>query len=237
MHGLLDQNERAVRLWLLLAMICGGAGLSIAAEQPKQNGTTNTLHWRDPLTCGQTSAYVFLKMSGLPVTLPAVREAIPVVPGRGTNLAEIAEGCRRLGLEVDVVRSTPSDFDRAPLPVLAHMTFPITTARKNVPVSEVVGHFVVVVGASDREIEVIDASSVDTPSPRLSINRGAFFRQWSGALLVGRSNPAIAWGSAFGWEIGGLLMAAALVACWYILRGRVRHGALDPRKECPQASV
>jgi hypothetical protein len=237
MQGWLGRNESVVWGWLLLAMIGGGSGSSIAAEAPKWNTTTSKLHWRDPLACGQTSAYVFLKLSGLPVTLPAVRDAIPVVPDRGSNLAEIAEGCRRLGLEVDVVRSTPSEFDRAPLPVLAHMTYPVTISRKNVPVSEVVGHFLVVVGTNDREIDVIDASSVDTPSPRFSINRGAFFRQWSGALLIRRGNPAGAWGSALGWEIAGLLAAAAVVTCWSVVRCRVGHGAVDRRTECPQASA
>ncbi len=218
-RGLL-RRPRFVWLWLLVVPLSGACHLSIAGQERERGASQTQLHWRDSLACGQTSCYVFLKLCGAPNSLDSVRSAIPIVPGKGTNLAEMARGCKQLGLDVDIVRSAPSELDHASLPVIAHLTYPIEKERGNAASSELVGHFVVVVGIDDHTIDLIDASSSVGASPLVRMTRGAFSREWTGELLVRHIDRSNKWSTVLGLLLGGSTIVA-LVALWFVRRRNV----------------
>ena len=202
-------------------------GSKPAAGKPdgsKPADTKPPLHWRDSLACGQTSCYVFLKLCGAPHSLDDVRAAVPVTAEKGTNLADMAHGCKQLGLDVDLVRSAPSEFDRAPLPVIARLSYPVSTLNKEMAATEPVGHFVVVVGMDDRTVAMIDASTPVGITPLVRLNRGAFLRQWTGELLVKHVDRSIKWSTAIGPLLCGLT-SVTLVAIWYFAPRRRTSGS------------
>ncbi len=228
--------SRAVCIWLGLFVLAvwGACHLAQASQPPKPDGnktvapkpvgSTPPLHWRDSLACGQTSCYVFLKLCGAPHSLDAVRAAVPVTAEKGTNLAEMARGCKQLGLDVDIVKSAPSEFDRAPLPVIARLSFPVAAKHNDFAASELIGHFVVVVGMDDQTIAMIDASSPVGASPLVRMNRGAFCRQWTGELLVKHAELPNKWSHAIGPLLCGFT-SLTLVAIWYLAPRRRVSGA------------
>jgi Peptidase C39 family len=228
--------EQPVFIWLglLVLALSSACQLTQASEPPKPDGgkpeggkpddSKPPLHWRDSLACGQTSCYVLLKLCGAPHSLDAVRAAVPVTAGKGTNLAEMARGCKQLGLDVDIVRSAPSELDRAPLPVIAHLSYPVATQHNEFAASELIGHFVVVVGMDDQTIAMIDASSPVGASPLVHINRGSFCRQWTGELLVKHAEATNKWSNAVGPLLCGFT-SLTLVAVWYLAPRRRLSGA------------
>jgi hypothetical protein len=222
---------RPAFIWLGLFVlpVSSACHLAQASESPKPDGSKPDtskppLHWRDSLACGQTSCYVFLKLCGAPHSLDAVRAAVPVTAGKGTNLAEMARGCKQLGLDVDIVQSAPSKFDRAPLPVIAHLSYPVPTQHNEFAASELIGHFVVVVGMDDQTVAMIDASSPVGASPLVRMNRGAFHRQWTGELLVKHAVVPTKWSRAIGPLLCGFT-SLTLVAIWYLVPRRRIFGA------------
>jgi hypothetical protein len=212
----------AMRLVLACVFVFGPTSgvQTVSGVDGRQQPTSRVpLHWRDSLACGQTSCYVFLKLWGVPVSLESIRSVIPVVPELGTNLADMAHGCRQLGLEVDVVRSAPSELERVPLPAIAHVARAIAAPQNGGAAPKMVGHFVVVVGMDEHEMEVIDASASVGTSPLLHMNRGTFFRQWTGELLVRHQENTRSWTD----KLSVLLPSATFVAfitLWCVTRRR-----------------
>jgi hypothetical protein len=187
---------------------------------PATTGAESDSHWRDEPSCGRTCCYLMMKLQNLNVTHQQVVNSITLSP-KGSSLQDLWSCCNRLGMNTEVIKATPADFDKLPLPAIAHLYHPESDAGG-------MGHYVVVIASDEHNIYLLDPTF-----PRIvaSTARGNFFRSWSGYLLVKKSTN----------RNGAILLSVILCACLFLtlsfkgtarlftrLYGRIRHGSLAP---------
>src|SRR5579883_3219255 len=83
--------------------------------------------WMLPGRCGVNCLFVYLKLlkdmrvSARTVTYDEVAAAVPVDRERGSSLADLSEGAKRLGADVEARKLVVSDFPRLSTPFIAHV--------------------------------------------------------------------------------------------------------------------
>lgn len=124
---------------------------------------------RRPHDCGPCCLYMVLRHNGVEVSLKKVRRATSWGWG-GTTLQGLARGAETLGLQAICARIDNTQLGEIADPIIAHI------GKR---------HFIVVLGASTRQVEAVD--------PRLGfghVSRDVFYETWSGnVLLLSRKKP------------------------------------------------
>lgn len=121
--------------------------------------------------CGPNCLYALLKLHGLKIDYDDLMSMLPR-GGKGVSLRAMQDAARGLGIDTRVVHGQYAQLRRAAFPLIVHLKPPPGD-------QDGVGHYVVVLNATDERIFVLDAqigsfSSYDQPR---------FEQLWSGYAL------------------------------------------------------
>lgn len=157
--------------------------------------------------CGVNCAYVWLRMASIDVSYEECRERIGVGEN-GSSLLKIKDFLGSRSLHAEVVKGGPKLLSEIGYPSIAHFETDLNST----------GHFVLVLGQLDDQIEFIDGMN----ATHHVIPTNDFLRHWSGYLLVRRvsTRSGMPWivlaavgGSALAWALLGRRVAWATLGC------------------------
>jgi ABC-type bacteriocin/lantibiotic exporter with double-glycine peptidase domain len=157
--------------------------------------------WQRPGRCATNCLYVYLKICGHPVSsYDDVAAAVPVKEKRGTSLSDLAKAANQLGATVTPLRVEDSEFQRIPLPFIAHLDLLDRGGA---------GHFITVFKIeSDGTVRYIDGSSGLQTACNINELRPVltgFVLTKSAESLAPRSAlPIVIGGLSFGLLVGAL---------------------------------
>lgn len=154
--------------FLTLGIGCTTSVLGRAATSPHSSIASPEI-WRTMGRCGPNCSYMVLKLSGINVTYANIENRLPR-DGEGTTLAALGSCLRSFGLDVRIVQGDPNSLARARLPLIAHWD----------DENQKVGHYVVVISASERGVRFIDGTTASIGS----LPMPEFQKRWSRYLLV-----------------------------------------------------
>lgn len=184
------------------------ASPALAYSEPPGSTLPERFHfepaWREKGDCGPVSVHVLRRLYGEKSDLAEVKRAIPFDPVRGTSIAELCDGARRLGLDCEVRFLTPRL-----LPALAQSGPFILHCSGGL--QDPTGHFAVVTGYSGDDggvfgiINTSDASYGQITAPALR-------KMYSGYVLA----PQKTFSPSPARHLGVTLIASAALA-WAVL--------------------
>ena len=123
---------------------------------------------QDITDCGAASLASVCAHYGLAFPIARIRQ-YAFTDKKGTNVLGMIEAASKLGFEAKGVRAEPEALKMIPLPAIAHVI-----------VKEVLHHFVVVYGVSDKHVTYMDPA--DGEMHRVSWE--AFLKLWTGVLIL-----------------------------------------------------
>ena len=123
---------------------------------------------QDITDCGAASLASVCAHYGLTFPIARIRQ-YAFTDKKGTNVLGMIEAAAKLGFEAKGVRAQPEAMKIIPLPAIAHVV-----------VKEVLHHFVVVYGVSDKHITYMDPA--DGEMHRVAWE--AFLKLWTGVLIL-----------------------------------------------------
>jgi hypothetical protein len=203
-----DNFAGSMQMILLLAMLSVSAppdsclSDEVAPGQAVDDADSNdkAIDWRQFLYCGVNSTYAYLKLHDVGVEYDDVVQGVPV-NRKGSNLKDIATFASHAGAPSLVVRSKPAEFRKCPMPAIAHLSSNSTRDFD----STNAGHYVVVLGASDAFVLVLDGTTGELRHMPAEL----FFRSWSGLLVV-KDQPS----SRLWIHVSALCAVAATIVAW-----------------------
>lgn len=172
-------------------------------------------------SCGVACCFVLLRLHGLPVTLPEVKNQFASETEDFENLsaAELVRALKGLGLESTGWKCELERPSTWPTPAILH--FPPEKVRAIGPRN---GHFVVLVAVRGEVADVVDASM----GVRRTVPVSDLARMWPGNMIVARE---VLSGDKRGIEkiLAGALVIQAAIVVALVMRG----GGCAPIREQP----
>lgn len=120
--------------------------------------------------CGPNVVYIYANLLGRQTSERDIDSLFAVNNERGFSLQELEEALTSLGLQVRVIHCSMAVLKDLPVPFIAHLQRDL---------SEMMGHYVVVVGVDDEWIRTIDG----TTGAKGRYARARFNKLWTGYVL------------------------------------------------------
>ena len=138
--------------------------------------------WRSERACAANCAYLLLKMHGRECDYTDVEKRL--VKENLSNAYDIKLVLQEHGLETTIFRTDIDRLSRADFPLIAHV-------EQSSALSEISGHFVLLVGIGDEMVEYYDGTTVE----RFRIRKSEFSKNWTGIAIVANApkNVGIVW--------------------------------------------
>jgi len=156
--------------------------------------------------CGRNSLYMLLRMHGCPVGLDQLKQNVDIAAA-GSSMLHLRDAARQLRVPTKICKLTLDELVECPKPVIAHLnehpTYPSGT-----------GHYVVVLAADKKRIDLIDGSF----GARGKYLTDSFQKYWSGHILI-----VVA---PFPWSTWAAFASATLwvaVGLWWLGRPRAKR--------------
>lgn len=163
--------------------------------------------WREPNLCGVNAAYICLQLTGLGNSYDEVRATVQTGPN-GSTLKDLADGLSKFGRKATPKFGALENVRDETFPVIIHIEHEADLDAKLRPS----GHYLVVVSADERQLELIDPTTTE----RLFIADADLGRLFSGYYLS-LSNTYVSVG--VGLLFGQLVLFFALVFHAFRKRG------------------
>lgn len=163
--------------------------------------------WRIQKRCGVNSVYLFARLLGHSVRYDDVLDAI-YIGKEGTSMADMKAYLRTMGLNAEIIKTTPGYLKTCRLPVVAMLERGGKTEN----------HFSVVLAVSPSTVRLIDGTTGAVTVQTV----GQFNEQWRGFLLVDRGGWN--WGRWF--SVASILVGTVTIAhaffCFWRQKNHVR---------------
>jgi hypothetical protein len=164
--------------------------------------------WRIENRCGINSLYVFIRLLGQPVSYDEILRDVPVREF-GTSMAELKSFLSARKIACAIVRCTPDNLHRQPLPAIAYISVG----------GEEQGHFVVVCAVNGKTLRLVDGTAGAVYTEAME----SFVKHWDGHLLVPVEEPRLAsllWAAV---SISGIVLVAQSIVGALLAR-RTKRG-------------
>lgn len=152
---------------LSVAVKAGEGGRIAAPPGGDEQGEERDL-WRIENRCGINSLYVFIHLIGKPISYDEILRNVPVRES-GTSLAELKSFLSERKIACAIIRCTPDNLRRQPLPAIAYTS---AGAER--------GHFSVIASVDGRTLRLVDGTAGSVSSVAIE----QFLKSWEGYLLV-----------------------------------------------------